>query len=281
VIIDHGIEDKRLLCIEEEFAQALKVMSREGNILSTIVRCAWDGSRLAPMTKHNPIEATGAHISIIGHITKDELLRHLSDTEQANGFANRFIWLVLERSKLIDDPRGVPENILTSLIDELAETVAFARKTPVMTRDAEAAVLWRSLYPDLSQEKDGLVGSIVARGEAQVMRLACIYALLDKSATVGLKHLESAFALWEYSEDCVRFIFGESVGDPMVDKILAGLPMDETEIRDLFGRHRGPEIDRALTFILTKGMEKPEPVATGGRPRMVWYPCATKATNAT
>ena len=31
--------------------------------------------------------ATGGQISIIGHVTKDELLRYLSDTEAGNGFA--------------------------------------------------------------------------------------------------------------------------------------------------------------------------------------------------
>ena len=76
VIVDHGVDDKRLLIIEEEFAQALKVMSREGNILSPILRQAWDTGNLHPLTKSNPIRATDAHLSVIGHITRDELLRH-------------------------------------------------------------------------------------------------------------------------------------------------------------------------------------------------------------
>lgn len=91
VIADHGVDDKRLLLVEEELSQALKVMSREGNILSAIIRQAWDGGNLNPLTKSNPIKATGAHISIIGHITKAELLRHLTATEQSNGFANRSV----------------------------------------------------------------------------------------------------------------------------------------------------------------------------------------------
>jgi hypothetical protein len=77
VIVDHGVADKRLLIIEEEFAQALKVMAREGNILSPVLRQAWDTGNLHPLTKSNPIRATDAHLSVIGHITRDELLRHL------------------------------------------------------------------------------------------------------------------------------------------------------------------------------------------------------------
>jgi hypothetical protein len=34
--IDNGVEDKRLLVVEAEFAQPLKLMTREGNILSTV-----------------------------------------------------------------------------------------------------------------------------------------------------------------------------------------------------------------------------------------------------
>ncbi len=279
ILVDEGVEDKRLLCIEEEFAQALKVMSREGNILSTIIRNAWDGSRLAPMTKNSPIKATGAHISIIGHITRDELLRHLTDTEQANGFANRFIWLFLERSKFIDDPTGVPDEILEPLIERLRAAVDFARKATLMRRDDDSAAVWRAAYRELSEEKNGLVGSITARAEAQVMRLACVYALLDQSAVIRVEHLEAALVLWDYSEKCARFIFGDSQGDPTVDRIVAALkqgPLTETEIRDLFSRHNTAEVDRALAVIFNKGIAKPEIEETGGRPRTIWKLCSQR-----
>ena len=42
VLVDEGVADKRLMIVEEEFSQALKMTSREGNILSTILRQAWD-----------------------------------------------------------------------------------------------------------------------------------------------------------------------------------------------------------------------------------------------
>jgi hypothetical protein len=52
------------------------------------VRQAWDGEPLQTIVRNDPLRATGAHIAIIGHITKDELLRFISGTELANGFAN-------------------------------------------------------------------------------------------------------------------------------------------------------------------------------------------------
>ena len=49
VLVDEGATDKRLMLIEEELSQGLKVMAREGNILSAIVRQAWDGGNLTPV----------------------------------------------------------------------------------------------------------------------------------------------------------------------------------------------------------------------------------------
>ena len=46
--------DKRRLVLEQEFAQVLKVLSREGNTLSPIVRQAWDGETLADTGAQQP-----------------------------------------------------------------------------------------------------------------------------------------------------------------------------------------------------------------------------------
>src|SRR5262249_29432197 len=99
VRVDEGESDKRLLIVEPEFAAVLTVANREGNTLSEIIRQAWDDGRLSPLTKNNPLKATGAHISILAHITTQELLVRLDDTSKANGFANRFLWALVRRSK--------------------------------------------------------------------------------------------------------------------------------------------------------------------------------------
>ena len=89
-VLDAGVSDKRLLAVESEMAQQLKLMSREGNILSTVVRQAWDSGNLRMITKNSPAQATGVHVSILGHITQAEVRRHLNETELANGFAIDF-----------------------------------------------------------------------------------------------------------------------------------------------------------------------------------------------
>jgi hypothetical protein len=96
---DPGEPDKRLLILETEFASVLKQTERQGNTLSPILRQAWDGMPLRTMTKNSPARSTGAHISLIGHITVDELRRYLTQTESANGFGNRHTWFCTQRSK--------------------------------------------------------------------------------------------------------------------------------------------------------------------------------------
>jgi len=65
------------------------------------MRSAWDTGMLATLTKNDAVTATGAHISVIGHITADELRAELTATDSANGFANRFLFLAVRRSKAL------------------------------------------------------------------------------------------------------------------------------------------------------------------------------------
>jgi hypothetical protein len=101
IVVDEGVDDKRLLVLESELASVLKVMGREGNTLSPVVRQAWDGGKLQTLTKNSPTKATDPHVSLIGHMTTEELRRYLSKTEAANGFANRFLFILVRRSKVL------------------------------------------------------------------------------------------------------------------------------------------------------------------------------------
>jgi hypothetical protein len=53
-----------LAIVESEFAGALTVARRDGNILSRVLRDAWDRGDLATLTKSSPARATGAHVSL-------------------------------------------------------------------------------------------------------------------------------------------------------------------------------------------------------------------------
>lgn len=277
VEVDAGVDDKRLLVFEPEFASTLRVMGRDGNTLSAVIRQAWDSGNLRAMTKNNPAKATGTHISIIGHVTKSELCRYLNKTEAANGFANRFLWLCVKRSKILPEGGRIKDVHFAPLIERLRHAIQFARNlNEEITRDEEARMLWKEIYPELSKGKPGISGAMTSRGEAQVMRLSCLYALLDLSAVIKKEHLQAALSLWKYSEDSCRYIFGDILGDPIADEIreaLCGAPegMTRTEISHALGRHKeSQEITQALSVLFEQGLARMETQETGGRASEVW-----------
>lgn len=286
VVVDPGVDDKRLLVLEAEFARALQAIGREGNTLSAVIRQAWDTGDLKTMTKNSPAKATGAHISIIGHITKDELCRMIQTTEASNGFCNRFLWVCSKRSKVLPEGGNLDDVALAPLTKRLNDALRFGRGTGEMKRDEAARADWVDIYRELSEGKPGLLGGVISRAEAQVMRLACLYAITDLSPVITPVHLQAALALWAYCEDSARYIFGQRLGDPMADELLAVLRrrqegMTRTEIRDWFGRHRkSHEIERALGILARQRLAFPEECPSGGRHVERWRSVTGSATKA-
>ncbi len=271
VVEDGGVEDKRLFVVEEEFGSVLKMCQREGNTLSNVLRLAWDGSNLRTLTKHSAVMATGPHISVVGHISAEDLRKFMTETESANGFGNRFLWVAVERSKCLPDGGFPDDSVLKPLRIRLGEAVCFGAQVGIMTRDDAASKLWRQEYERLSAERPGLFGCIVARAVPQVLRLSMIYALLDKSQTIKYDHLSAALEVWRYCEDSVRYIFGDQSGNGVADRIgleLLKKPegMTRTDISAMFHRNvAADEIDRALRLLTARGLVRREIQLTNGR----------------
>jgi hypothetical protein len=297
-VVDPGVDDKRLLVVEPELAQVLRQMARPGNTLSPILRCAWDGTPLQSLTKNDPLKATCTHISIIGHITNDELAVELTATDQANGFANRFLFMCVQRSKYLSrGGKPLAPEVLDHLVKRVRRVVENARTLNEVPRTEAALQLWDSTYRRLTDDKGGLFGAVIGRAEAQVLRLSLIYALADGASAIDRCHLEAALAVWDRAEASARYIFGTAVGHSLADDIHLALRnagaegMNRTAIRDLFKRHESKErVDAALQLLAEKKLavciqQPPE----GGRPAEVWVAAehatdaasATKATKAT
>ncbi len=282
---DHGVEDKRLLAREGEFASVLRVMRRDGSTLSTTVRSLWDSGDVRTLTKGKPERATGAHVSIVGDITPDELRRELDDTSAANGFMNRFLLLCAKRSKAL--PFGGSPGQAT--LDELGDAVRTAlRSAEIQTTipfSTEAASLWESEYDRLTAGCPGMLGAVTGRAAPQVRRLATIYALIDMSSEVRVADLRAALTLWRYCEESARYIFGARLGDHVADRLLEGLRerpagLTRSDMRSaLGGRVPGERIDTALDLLREHGLARVEQQHTGGRPAEHW--CAVERTEQT
>jgi hypothetical protein len=275
--VDPGVADKRLTITEPEFAGVLAVAERHGNTLSALIRKAWDGGVLSTMTRNTSLRASGAHISIVGHITVDELRARLTRTDTANGFANRFLFLLVKRSKVL--PFGgdtLDEAVIVDLGERLKQAVAAASNIGRVGWTDAAAGAWKKVYEQLSAGQPGLLGAVTSRAEAQCIRLAMIYALLDGEVNIGLSHIRAALAVWGYAEASAAHIFGASLGDSVADEILRALHhnregMSRTNIRDLFGRNQSADrIGAALALLMSKGRARMEARDTGGRPTEIW-----------
>jgi hypothetical protein len=278
VTLDFGVDDKRLFVIEEEFVRALKVMSREGNTLSAQIRLAWDHGNLRTLVKNSPYRATNAHICICGHISQTELIASLEECEFFNGFADRFLWACVKRSKLL--PRGglLELRELAPEIKQLQEAIQWARGVEEMERSEEANLLWDSIYPELSAEIPGTYGAAIGRAEAQVLRISMILALLDRSRIIDAKHLEAAQILWDYSLDSARCLFLRRLEDAHAQKIFLALRqrpngLTRTEIStELFKRNlTAKQIDEALTYLRRLKLVRAVTEQTDGRDRERWF----------
>jgi hypothetical protein len=276
--------DKRRLVVEPEFAQTLKVLAREGNTLSAIVRQAWDGEPLQTIVRNDPLRATAAHIAIVGHITRDELLRYLTATELANGFANRFLLIAVKRSKLLPFGGALDGAQFAEIRDAVRLAVRFAQAHRPITFDDSARERWIEIYQQLSSVRPGLAGAATARAEAHTVRLALIYALLDLSERICLEHLEAALALWRYSAASAHWIFGDALGDPTADELWSAAKerptgLTRTEVSELFSRNKKRrEIERALGVLEDAGRLRRETrQAERGRSAEIWIPVLAPA----
>ena len=202
----------------------------------------------------------------------------MTQTETANGFANRFLFVCADRSKLLPEGGNVDATALDVLRGELVQALAFAKSIGEVKRDEEARALWCQVYGELSAGKPGLAGALLARAEAHVMRLALLYAMFDRSDSIKAPHLLAALALWDYCERSVKFIFGDSLGDDVADELLrllrGALPngLTRTDMSNHFQRHvTAPRMGKALGLLLQHRLARGEEEETPGRKAERWF----------
>jgi len=267
-------QDCRLFVHEPEFARVLKVSGRDGNTLSPILRQAWDSGDLSVMTRGEPLRARGVHVSVVAHITREELRERLTSTEAVNGFANRFLWVLVKRSKLLPNGGDMAEVLHRNLARRLGSVIADARKRGCICRTPDAEAYWKELYhQNADDEPGGLLGAAVARADAQLLRLSVMFALADGAREVARSHLEAAYDLWRYCRESAEQLFGPLSGVPQLDRLREALQgagadgLSKTDIQRLFGRHLSADRLRYLTDeLVERGDADWTTEETGGRP---------------
>ncbi len=277
-IFEAPVTDRRLFLLSEEFASVIHVLGRETGQLFPLLRCAWDGGDLCAHDGHRYIQATAAHISIVGHVTQSELAHHLSHFESHNGFANRCLWTNVRRSKSLPNGGSLPPEQQSAVARELRHTLDWVQSQNelLFSRTPAASELWNDRYDALSQGREDAYGAATSRAEAQVLRLSAIYAALDRSPLIDACHLEAALAVWDYCRASARLLFDTAPIDSTARRISQALDvtpegLSRVQIRGLFHRHISKErIDLALEQLLSLGLINRETSVGRGRAATLW-----------
>jgi hypothetical protein len=249
------LPDYRMLIDEREFGQLLAKMNRDGSTLSQMVRNAWDGAILSNHKAQEGSDVLRHHIGMIGNTTRGELRRRLATADAANGFGNRILFLAVRRPHVITDPRP-PATLVAGRLEELEIVARESQLTVDMVMSADAKAAWRRFYrEEAARLRLGLLGAVTGRTEAQVIRLAMLYAITDVSDVIEREHLEAAIAFATYARASARWVFGESTGDPTADEVLGLLRRTPEHragwqvVREELGIRRASDMTEAVAIL--------------------------------
>ena len=273
---DPGVEDKRLLIIEPEYANVLKQTERQGNTLSGRTPPSVGIRRPANAHQEQPRQShriARQHDRAHHHRRIEALPLHHRSRQRVRQPPHVHLLPTVEMSAAWR-PAGRSCPRRPSL--PTGRRPESRRQLNELTFDEQAGEIWDGVYADLSAERPGLTGAILGRAEAHVLRLSLLYAALDGATAIQPPHLMAASALSEYGDQSVRHIWGDALGDPVADELLRLLRaspdgVTRTQMNDHFGRNQASErIGSALTLLAEHRLAVPEPQQTGGRPREVW-----------
>lgn len=265
--------EHRALILESEYSRLLSTMSRQGSTLSPVVRDAWDGQPIGRFLARSRTLVLWHHVALVAMITPSELRQILTTTDQANGFANRHLHVAVRAARWLAFPESV-RGAVQPYLPPLRTAIATAQITGELRWSMDGAFAWEAFYNGLRGSREpGLLGAMLARAEAQVARLALLYALLDRSAEISDEHLAAALAVWEYVVASTVWVYGRSTGNRDADTLLRTLramgPLALTELRDATGLYKTSDRDEIVRLLLEQKLIRREVVKTGKRPKIV------------
>jgi hypothetical protein len=267
------LNDHRALVMETEFGRLLTVMAREGSTLSPVVRDAWDGVPMGRFLAREQALVRYHHVGVVAHVTPVELRQKLSGTDAANGFGNRFLWLSVRRSRLVPFPESPIRLVDPELLADLGASIAEAQAPGEVPWSPAARDAWEDLYLELTVRRDhGLHGALVARREAQIVRLALVYALVDRSRVIDAVHLAAGRAVWDYAERSVGHVFGHSTGDRHADALrdlLADGPIPWEQAKRSLGMRTAADLQSAVDLLRSLGAAEVVRIRESGAKRPV------------
>lgn len=215
-----GVKDKRLLVVEYEFSNVLRQFRRPENVLSIYLRNNFDGKPLKPLTKNNRTGVECPRACLVGHITPHELLEEVQSKSISNGELNRcFIGLAFPVA-----PQPLPKALSTANRDYLAGKVKNVLDWIIRLENAcmkfsdEAAGMWADLYiKERTTKYPAAEAFLFARIPYYMKMFSMLFAAMDESLVIEVKHIEAAKALTDYMKASVRYLFNTEISAAKIE----------------------------------------------------------------
>lgn len=272
-----GSDDKRVLYLEEELGQLFMKMISQDSVEKMVTK-AWDSGQLETTTKKESMVCATPHVSIIGHITPDELFTRLDHRLIDNGFSNRWLYLLIKPTQ-VKFTSTAPEEVagLAALREQLGANLRRFRSDGadefVLTPEADDVYLEtaRFLY---DHPQTGAMLKQDVRWRPLMWKLAVIYAAADGTNKISAEHFLAARAFWAYCSRSARAFFGSKSGNELVDRFMfmwrqTGYePLTLSDIADMFSKNLNAYRRNVMLDILKRdGIIRIEPgTSAKGRP---------------
>ena len=280
--------DMRAWIVEEE-AVNLLASGHGVNDISSVVRKMFDSGKLSKFHAKGQIVVEGVHFNVTGHITEEEFSERLPRASVFNGFLNRFMLIGTKNGGFKRQRETIiPEQKIDKIVQPLQDIIAWvqARTYNTGTFELKWATGVDDEYDDfrldlekrMDEATDRRFKAAAARGATHVMRLALMFAIIDREREIKSIHLHSAIGMWQHAEDTLRYLYQEA--DEHADEKLllemlriAGPHGMNTKRRVALLGGRMDRLTRAEAALEAQGLVargKMQPTG-GGRPAMMMW----------
>jgi hypothetical protein len=201
--------DGRLMLIVPEMSVLLNSMNREGSNISGYLRQGYDRAPLENNKSKKKLIARNYLLSVVGHITPDELQEIMSTVDWYNGISNRFLWAATRKSKTL--PRMGKAPNFAKLVIKLNKLLELPAAGAIDFSEA-GGKRWDEWVHSLP-EMDGKLGASQERIKPNALRVALLYAALDerrltssqKKFFIEPEHVEAAIEIVTRSRETVEW----------------------------------------------------------------------------
>ena len=263
VIASGGTADKRLMVWLGEFSSLLKKAKQDSvsNLIPQLTEAFDCPPDLCLPTRNDPITVTEPYISLITASTPS-WLEDLADRDIAGGFGNRFVYILGPPKDPIPRPAQPDARLMEKVVSRTGDMLLWLPESPEVTLTEPAWDLWSEFYVRWKSQvwPDEMFGALVQRIPDITLKIALIYAVLEKRTQIDPEILTAAIDCGGYATASAQRIFTDfhaSRESKLEKRILEVLKAGPMKFRDLHqavsGRYSAAEVNRALDSLIRAG----------------------------